>query len=258
MSSEGSSSAGKWVIGCLVVAFLCIVVCAGGLFFAVRTGIQTTRDAARQAMQAAQEAKRDMAEQAERAQMAAAWVPPAAGAAPDGLFPENITGWRRTSNDDAAEVAELGLSRPGRHAVYESGIDGIDVYVYEVGADEQSPVFLAAANKIDSGGYSTQSKISIDDGTVHHMTFSFAPPERHGLMWWCKGWLLFIADDAQVDLKSFQTEYATLIQGAPETTETAPDNPAAGEAAPRIEETPPEASPDRPAAESVGNPTPDR
>ena len=61
-------------------------------------------------------------------------------------------------------------------------VDGIDVYVYEVGADEQSSVFQEAANAIDSGGYSTQSKISIDDGTVHHMTFSFSPPERHGLV----------------------------------------------------------------------------
>jgi hypothetical protein len=258
MSSEGSSSAGKWVIGCLVVAFLCIVVCAGGLFFAVRTGIQTTRDAARQAMQAAQEAKRDMAEQAERAQMAAAWVPPAAGAAPDGLFPENITGWRRISSDDAAEVAELGLSRPGRHAVYESGITGIDVYVYEVGSDEQSSVFQDAANAIDAGNYTSRSKISIDNGTDHHLTFSFSPPERHGRMWWCKGWLLlFVADDAEVDLQSFQTEYATLIQGAPASVETTPETQADG-AAPTTEETAPERSPDRPAAESDGNPTPDR
>ncbi len=269
MSSDGSSSATKWLVGCLVAAFLCVVLCAGGAIFAVRTAFVGARNAAQQmataareadrrAAEAAQEAQRQMAEQAEQTQFAAAWLPPAAETGPDVLFPEAVSGWRRTSFDDAAEVADLGLARPGRHAVYESGIDGIDVYVYEIGADEQSSVFQAAADGIDAGNYTTRSKISIDDGTVHHLTFSFAPPERHGLMWWCKGWLLlFIADDAQVDLKGFQTEYATLIQGVPASVETTSETQADG-AAPAIEETGPEASPDRPAAEQDGSPTPDR
>jgi hypothetical protein len=210
-------------------------------------------------MQAAEEARRDMAEQAEAAQFGAAWVPPAAGAASDVLFPENITAWRRTSQDDAAEVAELGLSRPGQHAVYESGIEGVDLYVYEVGADEQSAVFQSAADAIDSGSYTTRSKISVDDGTTHRMTFSFSPPERHGLMWWCKGWLLvFIADDAEVDLASFQREHATLIQGAQASVETPPVTPAADGAAPTIEDPAGEPSPDRPAAEEGGEPAAER
>jgi hypothetical protein len=259
MSSEGSSSAGKWIIGCGVAAFLGIVICAGGLFFAVRSGIQTARNAARQAMQAAQEAQREMAEQAEAAQFAAAWIPPAPGATSDVLFPENISGWGRTNQDDATEVAELGLSRAGKHAVYESGIDGIDVYVYEVGADEQSAVFQSAADAIDAGSYTTRSKFSVDDGNVHRMTFSISPPERYGLMWWCKGWLLvFIADDAEVDLTNFQREYATSIQGAQTSAETTPATPAADGAAPTIEESAPEASPGQPAAEQDGNPAPGR
>jgi hypothetical protein len=239
MSSEGSSSAGKWVIGCLIAAFLCIIVCAGGLFLAIRTGVQAGRNAARQAMQAAQEAQRAMLEQQEAARFGAEWVPPGAGAGPDVLFPEDVSGWRRTSHDDAAELSELGLSRSGRHAVYESGVIGIDLYVYEVGADEQSAAFEGAADAINAGSYSTQSKFSADDGTVHHMTFSFSPPERHGLMWWCKGWLMvFIADDAEADLHSFQTEYARSIQGAPEATESPLDDPTAGgESAPANEGT---------------------
>ena len=259
MSSEGSSSAGKWVIGCLVVAFVGVVICAGGLFFAVRTGIQTTQNAARQAMQTAREAQREMIEQQEAARFAAEWIAPAPGAGPEMLFPEDVSGWRRTSHDDAAEVVELGLSHQGRHAVYEAGITGIDVYVYEVGADEQSAVFQAAADAIDAGNYTSRSKFSVNDGTVRHLTFSFAPPERHGRLWWCKGWLLlFIADDAEVDLRSFQTEYARLIQGTPDTTETKPENPDAGTATPTIEEPSPKASPDQPVVEPEANPTPDR
>jgi hypothetical protein len=270
MSSESSSTATKWVVGCLAAAFLGVVLCAGGAFLAFRATFQTARNAAQQAMQAAQEADRQAAEAARQAEseMAAqlaesqfglAWVPPAAGAGPDVVFPEHVGAWKRTSQDDTAEIAELALTRPGQHAVYESGISGIDVYVYEVAPEEHAALFQAAENAIDTGGHTSQSRSAVDDGTVHRMTFSFAPPDRHGLMWWCKGWLLlFIADDPQVDLSSFRTEYATLIQGTPGTGEPVPATPGApGETRPGGER-PSEASADQPEAAGEPAPMPER
>src|SRR5262245_27612365 len=128
MSSEGSSSATKWVIGCLAAGFLGVVLCAGGVFLLLRAGLQTARNAAQQAMQAAQDAERqatesarqaesEMAAQLAESQFGLGWAPPAAGTGPEVLFPEHIGTWKRTSQDDAAEIAELALARPGQHAV---------------------------------------------------------------------------------------------------------------------------------------------
>lgn len=255
MPSEGSSSTGKWVIGCLAVGFVGVVLCAGGAFFAVRTALFTARDAARQAMQQAQEAQREILAQQEESQFGMGWAPPAADAAPELLFPEQVGAWQRSSHDDVAEFAELGLSRSGRHAVYESGIVGIDVFVYEVPAEEQNAVFQAAEDAINAGGYSSTSHSAMDDGIVHRMTFSFSPPERHGLMWWCKGWLfVFIADDDQADLNGFQRDYATLIQATGRAMEPKPADPGAGDEARPGGEAAPEGTKDQP--ESGEGPSP--
>ena len=46
------------------------------------------------------------------------------------------------------------------------------------------------------------------------MTYSFSPPDRQGVLWWCQGWLfVFIADDPAFDLDSFRIQHLTMVQG---------------------------------------------
>jgi len=235
MPSEGSSSSSKWLIGCLVAGFLGVALCAGGAFFVVRTAFMSARDAARQAMQAAQEAQRQAATQAVEAQFEMEWTPPAAGTGSEALFPVSVGAWQRTSQDEIEEFTELGLSRPGRHAVYESGITGIDVYAYEVPADEQIAVFQQAEDAIEAGEYARRTKSTRNNGVVHRMDFSFSPPDRYGLMWWCKGWLfVFIVDQKGVgDMDGFRRDYTALIQPSEPEMEATPELPgSAGDTAP--------------------------
>jgi hypothetical protein len=204
MSDEGSSS--KWIVGCLLAALLGVVVCAGG---AVMLGLWSYRAAS----VAVQQASTEMAAQVQETQFAATWTPPASGAGPETLLPEQLNAWRRTSHDDVAQIPELGIERTGLHAVFESGITGVDVYAYEVPAAEQEALFEAASGAIDAGEFQSRSKISYFDGTSHRMTYSFSPPDRQGILWWCQGWLfVFIADDPAFDLDGFRTQYLTQIQ----------------------------------------------
>lgn len=78
MSGEGSSS--KWVVGCLVAAFLGVVICAGGV---VLLGVWSYRSAS----VAIQQASTEVAEQMQESQFAASWTPPSAGSGPETLFP---------------------------------------------------------------------------------------------------------------------------------------------------------------------------
>jgi hypothetical protein len=217
MSGEGSSS--KWIVGCLVAAFLGVLVCAGG---AVLLGVWSYRAAS----VAIEQASTEVAEQMHESQFALAWTAPAPGSGPESLFPEQLNAWRRTGHDDAAKIPELAIERPGLHAVYESGITGVDVYAYEVPVIEQQALFDAVGGAIDHGEFQSRSKVSVFDGTAHRMTCSFSPPDRQGILWWCQGWLfVFIADDPAFDLDGFRIQYLTQIRGvaAPAATATSAD-----------------------------------
>jgi hypothetical protein len=205
MSGEGSSS--KWIVGCLLAALLGVLGCAGG---AVMLGLWSYRAAS----VAVQQASTEVAEQMQESQFAQAWKAPAPGSGPETLFPEQLNAWRRTGHDDAAQIPELAIDRPGLHAVYESGITGVDVYAYELPAIEQQALFDAVGGAIDHGEFGSRSKVSVFDGTAHRMTYSFSPPDRQGILWWCQGWLfVFIADDPAFDLDGFRTQYLTQIRG---------------------------------------------
>lgn len=181
-------------------------MCAGG---AVMLGLWSYRAAS----VAVQQASTEVAEQMQESQFAQAWKAPAPGSGPETLFPEQLNAWRRTGHDDAAQIPELAIDRPGLHAVYESGITGVDVYAYELPAIEQQALFDAVGGAIDHGEYGSRSKVSVFDGTAHRMTYSFSPPDRQGILWWCQGWLfVFIADDLAFDLDGFRTQYLTQIQ----------------------------------------------
>lgn len=221
MSGESSSS--KWIVGCLAAAILGVLLCAGG---AVLLGVWSYRAAS----VAVQQASTELAAQARESQFAATWTPPASGAGPETLLPEQLHAWQRTAHDDAARIPELGFDRAGLHAVYESGVTGVDVYVYEVPSTEQQALFDAAGAAIDAGSFQSRSKLSMFDATSHRMTFSFSPPHRQGILWWCQGWLfVFIADDPTFDLDGFRKQYLTGIQGPPSLeAETVPHD--AGEA----------------------------
>lgn len=242
---SGESSSGKWIVGCLIAGVALIVLCGGGLFFVGLLGYRT-------ANQVAQTAVVEMQEQAQQMQFASAWTGPAAGSGADVLFPEAVNAWQLVSHDDQSAIVELGLERNGLHARYESGVTGVDVYAYEVPMVEQTQVFDAASAAIDNVGYSSKVQGQVDDGTSHRMSFSVSPPELHGRLWWCRGWLfVFKTSDGTIDLDAFQQQYLTAIAGQP----AVPDGmqppeqpiPPSVETAPPLQATPEEA----PSAESA-------
>lgn len=112
-------------------------------------------------------------------------------------------------------------------------------------AAEQEALFKAADAAIDAGVFQSRSKATMFDGTAHRMKYSFSPPDRQGILWWCQGWLFaFIADDPAFDLDGFRVQYLTQIRGAPASDpETA--LPEVGEATEALESTAeaPEAAP---------------
>ena len=182
-----------------------LLVCGGGLALVGWFGYRT-------ASQVGQSISTGIQQQAEQMQFASVWQAPQPGAGPDVLFPENVNAWRLASHDDDSAIVELAIERDGRHARYESGVTGIDVYAYEVPAVEQAALFQDAADAIEAVNYTKRVQGHIDDGTSHRMTFEFAPPETYGRMWWCRGWLFVLkSDNSTLDLDAFQTQYLSAV-----------------------------------------------
>jgi hypothetical protein len=198
MSNERSGS--KWIVGCLVAGVLMLLVCGGGFALVGWYGHHTAR-------QISQSVSLGIEEQAEQTQFASDWQAPQPGAGPDVLFPENVNAWRLASHDDDAAIVELAIERDGRHARYESGVTGIDVYVYEVPADKQTRMFLEAAAEARLRG-------RIDDGTSHRLVYEISPRQTYGHWWWCRGWLfVLISDINTLELDAFQTQYLSAVAG---------------------------------------------
>lgn len=203
MSNEGTGT--KWLVGCLVAGVLMLLLCGGGLFMIGWFGYRT-------ANQVAQSVSTGLEEQMQQMHFASTWQPPGPGSGADRLFPDSVNAWRLASHDDDSAIVELGIERDGLHALYESGVAGVDVYAYEVPAVEQSALFQEAADAIEAVNYTTRLQGHVDDGTSHRMTFSFSPPETNGRLWWCRGWLfVFKTDNSNIDLDAFQKQYLTAI-----------------------------------------------
>ena len=247
MSSEQSTT-NKVLIGCLIAGVVGMLLCGGVIALVGFWGVGMAR-------QVAQEIGPQLQEQGERMHFADSWQPPAADVGAEQLFPEAIGAWTLSGHDDAAAIPELAIDRDGWHGTYESAGSTINVYVYQVPLAEKTQMFDAAAAAIDGAGYSTQSKQSTDFGSVHWMTFSFSPPERHGRMWWTKDWLIVATtENAAVNLEGFEEDYLTAIQ-APEVL-GADDSPSAEPVVPADEtpvqpEAPAETAPDSPDATST-------
>lgn len=256
---SGESSSGKWIVGCLIGGVALIVLCGGGLFLVGLLGYRT-------ASQVGQAAVLELQEQAQQMQFATAWSGPPAGSGADVLFPASINAWQLASQDEESAIVELGLERSGLHGRYQSGVTEVDVYAYEVPQAEQSQIFNDAAAAIENVGYTTRSQGHVDDGTSHRMTFSFSPPDTHGRMWWCRGWLfVFKTSDGTVDLDAFQQQYLSAVGTVAMPTQMQPP----GQPVPPVEVAPPvnvspepapttETAPDSPATpESPDGATPD-
>lgn len=233
MSSD-SSTATKVLIGCLIAFVAGVLICAGAI---VLVGYATVGFVQQVDELVDKEVARNLEPQlkgiGELLQLGQVWIPPSPDAGADDLLPLSVTpstrpqpgqappgiihAWNRASHDDSAAIPELALDQDGRHARYEANGAVIDVCIYQVPAGEQSQVFADAVSAIQGAGYSSQTHHDYKfDGydMVRWMTFSFAPPQRHGRMLWVKDWLIVtMTDRADVDLEGFEHAYLLYIQG---------------------------------------------
>lgn len=154
-------------------------------------------------------------DQSRAAGFAEDWQAPVSGAEAGTLFPSRVQQWQLASRDDAAVIAELAIERDGRHGRYESIAGIVDVYVYEVPAAEQPGLFDRAEIAIDSAGYRTMASHRAGDALSSWMQFAVSPPNTHGRLWWCRGWLfVFIAHESSIDLDAFEEAYLRAVSAS--------------------------------------------
>ncbi len=93
------SSAWVWVLGCLGVSVLAAVICAGGLFFLIRSGAEMAGEFIEQ--------------EAQRAQFASEWSPPVEGSTDADLFPEQVDQFQLLGAPDHSAMSEFAIEERG-------------------------------------------------------------------------------------------------------------------------------------------------
>lgn len=192
------------ILACVAVALL--AMCA--------VGISLVSWSARKVGQFAGEVGQEIEKEMQRQQFAENWQPLPDDVGPEGLFPEQVAGFRRTSHDERAAVPEYDIDVPGRHAVYEAGAGKIDLDVYRASKLEAEALIRRVADTIDEreSGYRFQMG-SPESGRYR---YEINPPSEKGYLWSSKGWLFFFRTHDEPDLIAFADEYLKSIEGGPE------------------------------------------
>lgn len=183
MSNKG------WLIGCGTATAVAVLLC-GGVAYLGWYAVQGAGEFFGAVVEAQLDAER------QRQRIASEWQPPAADAASEALFPQQVAGHGLVSIEPQAALPELGVDSIGHHAVYESTADRVEVYMFPMNRQQADTVFAGAKQIMDAEGPSgirSWSSVSTSDDFAHaHLTTSQLGNNE---LWFIKDWLLIVRTD---------------------------------------------------------------
>jgi hypothetical protein len=188
--------------------------------------INRVKDTVKEITEAQQQATADWA------WIGAMWQPPPEDAPIDVLFPPTLPSnpgpFRRLRHDQDAADAELGITLPGRRAIYAAPTgeevavrEEVEVRAYHCTEAQAKNVQSRAQAFIKSvqdrpvvfGGGSTRSKVvySNNDPGQQMMTWGFADSsnqnQEYGKLWYSNGWLFYFRTSDPLKIEFFPTKY---------------------------------------------------
>ncbi|MBO0699910.1 MAG: serine/threonine protein kinase, partial [Zavarzinella sp.] len=151
------------------------------------------------------------------------WQPPPADAGPDLLFPPTVPGgFHRLRHDQDATDAELGITLPGRRAVY-TGPDGeqYEVRAYRCPDEEAQKIqahvqtFVQSVQNGTAGatpGSKRQQVVYTSSNSVNRtLTFGFhdssSQNQEYGKLWHGHGWLFWFKTATPLKIEYFPSKY---------------------------------------------------
>jgi hypothetical protein len=189
---------GGWLgllAGCFIVLVLAGGLLVGGVYYAAKT---FTPDISGWV-------KKEMAQHHQWDDIAGFWRAPPADISAEQLFPEQVNGYQLQSHDDKADIAEFGLKKAGRRAVYRSGVGDIELFVWRA-TELEKEMMLTKVEKVTKPGEDGKSSHGAasfrGSAEGRYITYrlggAFGEPLNAGTFWWDKDWL-FLARSTQVD-----------------------------------------------------------
>jgi hypothetical protein len=135
-----------------------------------------------------------------RQQWADDWQPPADSI--DQFFLVKIEAFELETRDENADIRELSFDIEGHHAVYRSGEDRIEVFVFQTNELEKEALF----GRVHETYEDIQEGFKRITDIGYRLYFS---SDEHGQnhLWWSKGYLLVFRTDGDWDQEQFIDNY---------------------------------------------------
>jgi hypothetical protein len=172
-------------IGCGIVLLLAVAAVIALLAFAPKV---------------IQWSKNQFALEQTRQQWASDWQPPADSV--DQFFPAKIDVFELETRDQNSEIPEIRFDVEGDHAVYRSGEDKIEVFVFQANDLEKEALFgrVHETYEDSQGGFKRITDVG------YRLYYSSS---QHGQnhLWWSKGVLLVFKTDSESDQEHFIETY---------------------------------------------------
>lgn len=192
----------------------------------VKQTVNTVSEGAKEAGHYFKDVKKDQEKETEERkkeqkqweEVARTWQAPPVDVPLNRLFPVQVAGYKQAELDDQARVADLGVSVPGRHAVYRGPTASVELFVYLATKPDKEAMLRqvqqAVAQRGVAAGLLAAGRGVRGSAEGTYLSYDLEPPgataEQHGTFWWQQGWLFLARSaDAQAPglfLKSYLTE----------------------------------------------------
>ena len=198
----------KFVLGCAGVILFMIGAIAIGVFVVAPRLMQKGKSWLHAQVEST----------AHRSAIESAWQPPSPR--PDAAwFPAVVDSWTLRTSEDIANVPDIQLERPGRHAKYRGEKQDVDVTVVPVAAEERGAVFERAQTALSEkdryvvAQTTGNPSFKIESGRTHVMTrtesrfYIKLNGDQHTRLWWMKDWLFIFQTTGPDDPDAFAEKY---------------------------------------------------
>ena len=151
-------------------------------------------------------------------ELALRWKSPTADVSTELLFPEEVMGFDLVEVNVQADIADLNISLPGRHAVYQAQDVVADVYAYQITELEKEAIFhrvnqcIAEAKDNSDDQSLPEGGLRWEYGDVERWKLSLSPFAGDGGFWWDGHWLFFVRSES--DTNSFMLTYLDQLENA--------------------------------------------
>jgi hypothetical protein len=148
----------------------------------------------------------EMAEEQEWQNFAGTWRAPSVDTPAEKLFPKIIGEFALAAQDEQAGIPALNVALAGRHGVYQSNNQTVEVYAWRASTLEREAIYKRVTDSIKGGG-GVHSLLQINA----RLRYSSTQLGEQGVFWGDGQWLFLARSTSKEDLEPFLRSYLQSI-----------------------------------------------